>query len=150
MGWRVRATEGNAVRYASGLADIAVSDALQPATVGCAGGLRSAERQAALGGSPGEYGRGRAAGIDQLRRPYGYGRWAHLHRGRARSAPACIRRRHRQRSVDRGTARQRAIDAHDVSMAGETVYRDLRGRARKDEEQDGRFRGGVPAGVTIE
>ena len=33
-------------------------------------------------------------------------------------------------------------------VAGQAVHRDLRGRPRQDEEQDGRFGGGVPAGAS--
>ena len=49
--------------------------------------------------------------------------------------------------VDRGTARQRAIDADDLRMERQAVHRDLRRRPRQDEEQDGRLGGGVRAGV---
>ena len=50
------------------LAGVAVGVALQRAALGRAGGIRSEDRQAAVGDAFGQHGRGRAAGIDQLRR----------------------------------------------------------------------------------
>src|SRR5580658_9616684 len=120
---------------------------MQHAAVGRAGSLRSEYRQAALGGGAWQNGLPLAGGIDQLRRADSHRGRTDLHRGRTRSASACVRRRYWQGSVDRGTASQRAIDAYDISMGRQAIHRNLRGRARKDEKQDGGFGGGLPAGV---